>query len=1029
MELKETILRYRVDNGEVHSAIAENIQLQERASQAAKDYGKDINQALDKGTRGYDDINKSILENAQVISKAAKAVKGYEDQIVLLEKKQEGLKKSSLAYKAIDREIKDVKKSLKELNSELSETGIEFEKTGKSGLNLMDGFKKMKGAAVGFFAAVGAAGGLKVLISVRMEIDKQTRSVRQLSGATKAASREIALEIRGIAKTYQKDFNEVLIASNTVAKEFEITQTEALKRIREGFRAGSDINGEFLDTLREYPAQFKAAKVSADQMFQIINQSVKQGIYSDKGPDVLKEATLRIREMTKATSDALKGIGLNSREIEQDLISGQSTIFEVIQQVSQRLSELPEDSKIVGTAIADIFGGPGEDAGLKFLRSLKDIDGQLDTVESEVNGVDEATEEFSKAVDNLAMALTGGGGGLSHAIEGVVKIGAGFINFLSGVKKTRISNELEAQRIKMLSLTSQVLNLEEGTSEYKRGIDELKKTYPDYLGQLDKDTTTHADLKKAIDAANESLKNKILVQRLDEEAIEAATKAADAAIKVENRREDLRDQVVAALDKQGLSEEYLGKTLEEQVKALEELNIGRDAQLSKSGELLGFTNKYAEELKNIAFLEVVAAKAQEENAKQTERLNRIRKALNLTTGESSSDGGNEGNLPVTSVDKAAEEIAKLPDRFAYRNNPVYQLVKEGFESASAELPERLQKLNESLGQLEGAPVQKGKNKKSFLQRLLGITPDEQEAALDALKTALSSFRDILESDAALRINIADQNIASLDAQIRAQENSVKVQAKLAEAGLANNLETAEEEVGRLQVLRNRELANKREALREQARLETIQQAINLITASAEIFKAFSSIPVVGVPLAIAAIGTMFTAFGATKAKASQATQQEFYEGGFSDEGGFTGDGIATQESKRVGDKPYKYHKGEYIMNHENTTKFRPLLEGIESGSIKSMLDLPSTDPLKGRSVTGFNLKALEKAKSRDKAAVMSQALKMNNKGIERRLESLEKTNRSFHKWMITEAGVSHTLPDGSTIIHRGNTKTVVKKKG
>ena len=71
-----------------------------------------------------------------------------------------------------------------------------------------------------------------------------------------------------------------------------------------------------------------------------------------------------MREMTTATAAALDGIGISSVQVQKDLQSGAKTTFEVVQDVSARLSELPDSSAKVGAAIADIFGGPGEDAGL-----------------------------------------------------------------------------------------------------------------------------------------------------------------------------------------------------------------------------------------------------------------------------------------------------------------------------------------------------------------------------------------------------------------------------------------------------------------------------------------------------------------------------------------------------------------------------------------------------------------------------------------------------------------------------------------
>ena len=46
--------------------------------------------------------------------------------------------------------------------------------------------------------------------------------------------------------------------------------------------------GNFLDTLKEYPAYFKEAGISADQFVAIVAQTNKMGIFSDKGVDAIR---------------------------------------------------------------------------------------------------------------------------------------------------------------------------------------------------------------------------------------------------------------------------------------------------------------------------------------------------------------------------------------------------------------------------------------------------------------------------------------------------------------------------------------------------------------------------------------------------------------------------------------------------------------------------------------------------------------------------------------------------------------------
>ena len=254
------------------------------------------------------------------------------------------------------------------------------------------------------------------------EATKLTKQFTNLSGNELKSYRN---EVQGVADAFDKDFKEVLEASNAVAKQFGITQQEALNLIKDGFVAGADANGEYLETLKEYPAYFKEAGISASEFIAITAETAKQGIFSDKGVDAIKEANLRIREMTKSTAAALDGIGISSKQVQQDLQSGATTTFDVMQKVSEKLNELPESSSAVGTAIADIFGGPGEDAGLQYIQTLKDIDTNLDNVKKKTGELGEIQERQMNAnieLQNVVAALFDQTGGTFETMIGNAKV-------------------------------------------------------------------------------------------------------------------------------------------------------------------------------------------------------------------------------------------------------------------------------------------------------------------------------------------------------------------------------------------------------------------------------------------------------------------------------------------------------------------------------------------------------------------------------------------------------------------------------
>ena len=255
--------------------------------------------------------------------------------------------------------------------------------------------------------AVGAAGaGIGWWVNYNKGLTEATRLTQQFTEKSGEDLKAYRTEVQAIADFYGKDFKEVLIGANAVSKQFGISAEESLKLIQDGFIAGADANGEFLDTLREYPAYFKEAGISAETFIAITAQAAKSGIYSDKGVDVIKEGNLRIREMTTATASALEGIGISADKVQEQLRKGQKTTFDIIQMVSQRLSELPDSASVVGTALADIFGGPGEDAGLQYVRTLKDIKTNLGDVKAETGELGKAQEDMIESQKRLSTELS-----------------------------------------------------------------------------------------------------------------------------------------------------------------------------------------------------------------------------------------------------------------------------------------------------------------------------------------------------------------------------------------------------------------------------------------------------------------------------------------------------------------------------------------------------------------------------------------------------------------------------------------------
>mgnify|MGYP006284221975 CR=1 FL=1 len=271
--------------------------------------------------------------------------------------------------------------------------------------------KKVAAVAGVAFGAMAIKEAATAVFNYGKEVDTVRNKIKQLSGLQGAALNNMTGSVMATSKVFQKDYNQVLSAANALTKQLGASHSGAMDLIKQGLASGADVNGDFLDQIREYSVQFKEAGLNAEQTIAIMSQGVKSGIWSDKGADVIKEGTIRLREMTQGTKDALEGIGISSDEMKRKLETGQMTIFQAIQKVSGKLKEMPPQSAEVGTAIADIFGGPGEDAGLQFLTTLEDINLEMDDVVAE-SGEMAASQlrlvEAQERLKTLSAAVFGG---------------------------------------------------------------------------------------------------------------------------------------------------------------------------------------------------------------------------------------------------------------------------------------------------------------------------------------------------------------------------------------------------------------------------------------------------------------------------------------------------------------------------------------------------------------------------------------------------------------------------------------------
>jgi hypothetical protein len=273
---------------------------------------------------------------------------------------------------------------------------------------LQDRSNQISQKFLGFAAATAGIGfAANRIANFTEDIAKQQTLTSQLFGETQNGIRRTTEEIQrlsaqgdALSKVFGDDYREVQLSVNSLMKNFKISSDEAFSLIEKGYLSGANASGDFLQQLKEYPAQFKAVGLEADQAIAIMGQSIKSGVWSDKGPDLIKEAGLSIKEMTSATSDAIKGLNLNPDQLIAGIDSGAITVFEAIQKVSAAMEGANTQAR--QTAIADIFRGAGEDAPLEFLLNLQNMNTELNDMVDNQNPITSHMMEQVKLQTQIA---------------------------------------------------------------------------------------------------------------------------------------------------------------------------------------------------------------------------------------------------------------------------------------------------------------------------------------------------------------------------------------------------------------------------------------------------------------------------------------------------------------------------------------------------------------------------------------------------------------------------------------------------
>jgi hypothetical protein len=323
---------------------------------------------------------------------------------------------------------------------------------------------------------------------------------------------------------------------------------------------------------------------------------------------------------------------------------------------------------------------------------------------------------------------------------------------------------------------------------------------------------------------------------------------------------------------------------------------------------------------------------------------------------------------------------------------------EAGQTEMSEFEIKTLKNNIALVNKEIEKASKAGNKDIFDLVGLKLDNDEKQAITDTVGFSIEKLKEILDA----QVEIKEKALQAAQEETDAAKSRLDAEIEARNNGYANNVATVQKELQLAKDKEEKALAEKQKAQRASQALDTLMQTSSLITASAEIWKSLAGVPIVGIPLAIAGIATMWGSFAASKVKAREATQAEYGEGGLEFlEGGShaSGNDIDLHTTNSEG-KNMRAEGGEAlaIINRRNTRKYRRMLPGII------------------QSLNNGTFEAEYLSRFSGTAPLLQVSSTTDLRKLERDVTEIKKQNSVRY----------YTMGDGTTVMLKGNVKTIIR---
>lgn len=709
---------------------------------------KHISVRTAEGKRQIEAINERIKENKKVIDEATGANEGFAERLL----------------------------SLVGVNTNF---GKSFEGLGKGG-NFLDGLRIKTEAfsktligmlanpwVLAFLGIAGTAAAFKWWYDYNKGLIEASRLTENFTGKTGEAADAVTTRMQALGDKMGKSYSDTIGAANQLVQQFGINWDEAMQLMQDGIVAGADMSGNLTDNISQFAGAFKDAGVSTEQFMAILAET-RNGLFDEKALQSISVAGNRLRSMTDATEKALNNVGIDAKKMQEDVASGNISMMDAIKMITDKLKELPANSQEAGEIMKNVFGRAAGQMGSGFLKSISDVNDNLQVAKERMGELGKANDEQMNAQAELSAmtaALFKANGtsfevmttkAKTYVAQGLTTIIKGCIDIANWA--IRIYNNSAMVRAGLMKTILTFKNLwEVGKMLFNNLINGFKS-----LGAIIEDIFTgnfskiKEDYKKGLQSFGDNVAN--AMKNIAQNAVDAYNEIAEGGNLKEFKLPDTTSAEAPSgnLNKTRDISDYNAPDDEEEKKKEEEEKKKAAKEREKAAK---------EELKKLEALEeskiALMVEGHEKDMAQI-RLN-IKKKLDQITG----DGETEKALRMQLVDQMNAELAKCEADFQKKISETnlanrLEYVKKGSnEERILKLAQLRRQEEEELAEADKNGADKNIIAEKYAAKRLEVEKAYNEAQLKEMDGNFANEQDkrnnqMLEELAALRQKYAER---------------------------------------------------------------------------------------------------------------------------------------------------------------------------------------------------------------------------------------------------------------------------------